>query len=31
MKLAPLGLPKNVIDVYDAKEILLKALEEKRR
>jgi energy-coupling factor transport system ATP-binding protein len=31
MKLAPLGLPKNVIDVYDAKEILLKAMEERRR
>ena len=31
MQLAPLGLPKNVIDVYDAKEILLKALEERRR
>jgi energy-coupling factor transport system ATP-binding protein len=31
MKLAPLGLPRNVIDVYDAKEIILKALEERRR
>ncbi len=31
IKLAPLGLPKNVIDVYDAKEIILKALEERRR
>jgi len=31
MKLAPLGLPKNVIDVYDAKEIILKALEERRK
>jgi energy-coupling factor transport system ATP-binding protein len=30
MKLAPLGLPKNVIDVYDAKEIILKALEKRR-
>jgi len=31
MKLAPLGLPKNVIDVYDAKEILLKAREKRRK
>jgi energy-coupling factor transport system ATP-binding protein len=31
MKLAPLGLPKNVIDVYDAKEIVLKALEKRRK
>jgi energy-coupling factor transport system ATP-binding protein len=31
MKLAPLGLPKNVIEVYAAKEIILKALEERRR
>jgi energy-coupling factor transport system ATP-binding protein len=31
MKLAFLGLPRNVIDVYDAKEIILKALEEKQR
>jgi energy-coupling factor transport system ATP-binding protein len=31
MKLAPLGLPRKVIDVYDAKEIILKALEERRR
>ena len=31
MKLAPLGLPKNVIDVYDAKEIILKALEKRQR
>jgi len=30
LKLAPLGLPKNVIDVYEAKEMLLKALEERR-
>ena len=31
VKLGPLGLPKNVIDVYDAKEIVLKALEKKRK
>jgi energy-coupling factor transport system ATP-binding protein len=31
VKLAPLGLPKNVIDVYEAKEIVLKALEKRRR
>ena len=31
MKLTPLGLPKNVIDVYEAKEILLKALEKRRK
>jgi len=31
MKLTPLGLPKNVIDVYDAKEIVLKALEKRRK
>jgi energy-coupling factor transport system ATP-binding protein len=31
MKLAPLGLPKNVIDVYEAKEIVLKALEKRRK
>jgi cobalt transport protein ATP-binding subunit len=31
MKLTPLGLPKNVIDVYEAKEIVLKALEKRRR
>jgi energy-coupling factor transport system ATP-binding protein len=30
-KLAPLGLPKNVIDVYEAKEIVLKQLERKRK
>ena len=30
VKLAPLGLPKNIIDVYEAKEIVLKALEKKR-
>ena len=29
MKLAPLGLPKNVIDVYEAKEIVLKQLEKR--
>ena len=29
MKLSPLGLPKNVIDVYEAKEILLKTLEKR--
>jgi energy-coupling factor transport system ATP-binding protein len=31
MKLAPLGLPKNVIDVYEAKEIVLKMLEKRRK
>jgi energy-coupling factor transport system ATP-binding protein len=31
MKLAPLGLPKNVIDVYEAKEIVLKQLEKRRK
>ena len=31
MKLAPLGLPKNVIDVYEAKEILLKKLEKRQK
>jgi len=31
LKLAPLGLPKNVIDVYEAKEIVLKALEKRRK
>jgi len=31
MKLAPLGLPKNVIDVYEAKEILLKQLEKRQK
>jgi energy-coupling factor transport system ATP-binding protein len=31
VKLAPLGLPKNVIDVYEAKEILLKQLEKRRK
>ncbi len=30
-ELAPLGLPKNVIDVYEAKEIVLKQLERKRK
>jgi energy-coupling factor transport system ATP-binding protein len=30
MKLTSLGLPKNVIDVYDAKEIVLKALESRK-
>jgi energy-coupling factor transport system ATP-binding protein len=30
-KLAPLGLPKNVIDVYEAKEIVLKQLEKRRK
>jgi len=29
MKLSPLGLPKNVIDVYEAKELVLKTLEKK--
>ena len=31
MKLAPLGLPKNVIDVYEAKEIVLEQLEKRRK
>jgi energy-coupling factor transport system ATP-binding protein len=31
MKLTLLGLPKNVIDVYEAKEIVLKALEKRRK
>ena len=31
MKLTPLKLPKNVIDVYEANEILLKALEKRRK
>jgi energy-coupling factor transport system ATP-binding protein len=31
MKLTPLGLPKNVIDVYEAKEIVLKALEKRQQ
>jgi len=31
MLLAPLGLPKNVIDVYEAKEIVLKHLEKRRK
>jgi energy-coupling factor transport system ATP-binding protein len=31
MKLAPLGLPKNIIDVYEAKEILLKQLEKRHK
>jgi energy-coupling factor transport system ATP-binding protein len=31
MKLALLGLPKNVIDVYEAKEIVLKQLEKRRK
>jgi len=31
MKLAPLGFPKNVIDVYEAKEIVLKQLEKRRK
>ena len=29
MKLSPLGLPKNIIDIYEAKEIILKAKEGK--
>jgi energy-coupling factor transport system ATP-binding protein len=29
MKLTPLGLPKNVIDVYEAKELVLKAVEKR--
>jgi energy-coupling factor transport system ATP-binding protein len=31
MKITPLGLPKNVIDVYEAKEIVLKAVENRRQ
>jgi energy-coupling factor transport system ATP-binding protein len=31
MKLTPLGLPKNIIDVYEAKAIVLKALEKRPR
>jgi energy-coupling factor transport system ATP-binding protein len=31
MKLTPLGLPKNIIDIYEAKEIVLKALEKRRK
>ena len=31
LKLAPLGLPKDVIDVYEAKEIVLKQLEKRRK
>ena len=31
MKLASLGLPKNVIDVYEAKEIVLEMLEKRRK
>ena len=31
MKLAPLGLPKNVIDVYEAKEIVLEQLGKRRK
>lgn len=31
MKLAPLGFPKDVIDVYEAKEILLRKLQEMRK
>jgi len=31
LKLAPLGLPKDVIDVYEAKEIVLKKLEKRRK
>jgi cobalt transport protein ATP-binding subunit len=30
-QLAPLGLPKDVIDIYEAKEILLKALKERQQ
>ncbi len=30
MKLKPLGLPKNVIDVYEAKEIILRTLEKQK-
>ncbi len=31
MKLAPLGFPKNIIDIYEAKEIILKAKESKNQ
>jgi len=31
MQLTSLGLPKNVIDIYEAKDIVLKALEKRRR
>ena len=31
MKLTPLGFPKDVIDVYEAKEIVLKMLEKRRK
>ena len=31
MQLTSLGLPKNVIDIYEAKEMVLKALEKRRR
>jgi energy-coupling factor transport system ATP-binding protein len=31
IKLSPLGLPKNIIDIYEAKEIILKAQESKVR
>jgi energy-coupling factor transport system ATP-binding protein len=31
LRLTSLGFPKNVIDIYEAKEIVLKALEKKRR
>jgi len=31
MKLTPLGLPKDVIDVYEAKEMVLKMLEKRRK
>jgi energy-coupling factor transport system ATP-binding protein len=30
MKLSPLGLPKNIIDIYEAKEIILKAEESRK-
>ncbi len=31
IKLAPLDFPKNIIDIYEAKEIILKAMESKNR
>lgn len=31
MKLAPLGFPKDVIDIYEAKQVILKAQESKKR
>ena len=31
MKLSPLGLPKNIIDIYEAEKIILNAKESKRQ